>query len=121
MIDTMQQQQHAMRSSATKNLGSKGQVRTTDQQVSGQQKDNYPLLWIVLAILSTNVSVPAIRRIIQHEGIAGSGIALAIAIIFGLLFGLAIAVVNRIERRSYRFGLVVLLGAFLALLWYWSN
>jgi Flp pilus assembly protein TadB len=93
----------------------------TDRRGSGQQANNYPLLWIVLAVLSTNVSVPAIRRIVQHAGIAGSRIALAIAIVLGLLIGLAIAVVNRIEKRSYQYALVAVFGAFLFLLWYWSH
>ncbi len=81
----------------------------------------YPLLWIVLAVLSTNISVPAMRQIIHNAGLARNGIALAVAIVFGVLFALAINGLELIERRASRFTVAALLGAFLIILWYCSK
>lgn len=61
------------------------------------------------------------RHIIQNRGIAGHDIALTIAGVFGFLYGLAIGSLERIERRAYRYTLILLLVSIAIMLWYYSR
>ena len=44
-----------------------------------QQDKPYGLLALILAVLSSSFTVPAMRRVIQDAAVAGHGVALAIA------------------------------------------
>ncbi len=102
-------------------------MRNTDtnsqigSRAAADQRDKpYPLLWIILGVLSPYLSVPAMERIVQNTGLLGHSATLAVALVFGLLVALAIKPIAGVERRSYKTGLAVLWGVSLVLLWYWS-
>lgn len=92
-------------------------------QRHGRYRDNpYTILWIILAVLSVSPTVTAVRQIIENRGIAGHGVALSIALVFAFLYGLAIASLERIERRAFRHTLILLLGSIaVLLLWCYSR
>jgi uncharacterized membrane protein YbjE (DUF340 family) len=92
-----------------------------DQQQRRYRDNPYTRLWLVPAVLSVRLTVPAMRHIIQNRGMAGHGIALTMAVVFAFLYGSAIASLERIERRAYRYTLILLLASISVLLWHYSR
>ncbi len=80
----------------------------------------YSALWLVPAILSVNLTVPAILDILQKMGVRHL-IALGIALVLSLGLGLAIAFLERVEKRSHRIAIILAVSACCVCLWYWSR
>jgi hypothetical protein len=80
----------------------------------------YSALWFIPAILSLNLTIPAIREILQKMGLRHL-IALGIALVLSLGLALAIGFLERVEKRSHRIAIIIAVSACCACLWYWSR
>ena len=98
-------------------LGSK----TGPESLTRYRDNPYTALWLIPSILSLQLTVPAIRVIIQKTGLGGHGIALGIAFLLGTSIAVAIGSIERTEKRSHRIALIISLGAVCVSLWYWSS
>jgi predicted exporter len=80
----------------------------------------YSALWFIPAVLSVNLTVPAIRDILQKIGLKHL-IALGIALVLSLGLSFAIGSLERVEKRSHRIAIILAVSACCAGLWYWSR